>query len=155
MHTQITWLKKKQRQQNGSNSVTQLKPSCLFSKSSLEKEKPVPLLSQICVISSGLSWFVTSHEVQQLFLLPAPHWLSVLITNTNSAPWCLAKLAEVRGAGSARPGGGRALPYASCHTLAEVTRQGIGGIFGLPDRCTKTTRQPCGMATAQLRIVEN
>lgn len=76
-------------------SVTQLKLSYVFSNPFPGYGKPAPLLSRTCVMSSGLTRFVKSHEVQQLYLLPAPHWLSVLITNTNSAPWCTAKLAGV------------------------------------------------------------
>lgn len=136
-------------------TVTRLKSPYVSLKLFTGNGKSAPLLSQTCVVSSALTRFVKNHKVQWLFLLLPPHWLSVLITNTNSHPWCTAKLAEVWGADSARAGGGRALPYASCRTLAEVRHQGTRRqFFSLPDRCTKM-RQSYRIRIPRLRFVEN
>lgn len=82
--------------------------------------KSLPLLSRSPATSSR-SQVCQKSWSEAALPFRFPHQLSVLITAANLLPWCTAKMAEVWGVDSGAGGGG-ALPYASCHKLAEVRR---------------------------------
>lgn len=75
------------------------------------------------VLFQALTKSVRNHGVQQLFFAFLTRFFA-LITSTNLLTWCTAKLAEAW----TQAGGGRVVPYASCHRLAEV-RQASRSIY--------------------------